>query len=128
MTNNTNQAKPAEIIYKKDGDQICAMVKGKENLATDPAGFWATEDEAKANLVAEVQKANQKSYWVKIIVCVMIDDMPHEVANAELRSEKPFTKSTIETFIEKDDFISTIKKGIEDDKKEIKTFYVICNK
>lgn len=125
---NTNQPKVAEIVYKKDGDQICAMVKGKENLAEDPAGFWATEDVAKANLVAEVQKANQKPFGVRIMVCVMIDDMPHEVANAELRSEKPFTKSQIETFIAKDEFIETIKKGVEDEKQEFKTFYVICNK
>lgn len=128
MTNNTNQPKPAEIIYKKDGDQICAMVKGKENLATDPAGFGETEELAKANLIAEVQKQNQKPYWVKIMVCVMIDDMPHELATAELRSEKPFTKSTIEMFIAKDEFIETIKKGVEDEKQELKTFYVICNK
>ena len=62
MENKEKNMTPAEIIYKKDGDQICAMVKGKENLAEDPAGFGATEDEAKASLVAEIQKQNQKPY------------------------------------------------------------------
>lgn len=128
MENKEKNMTPAEIIYKKDGDQICAMVKGKENLAEDPAGFGATEDEAKANLFQEIHKLNQKPYGVKIIVCAIIDEMPHELATAELRSSTPFTKQAIEKFIETDDFIATIKKGVEDDKLEVKTFYVICNK
>ena len=65
---------------------------------------------------------------MKIIVCAIIDEMPHELATAELRSSTPFTKQAIEKFIETDDFIATIKKGVEDDKLEVKTFYVICNK
>lgn len=126
MENTANQT-PAEVVYTQDGNQICAMIKGKENLATDPAGFGDTEEDAKNNLFIEIHKAS-KPYGVKIIIYTDIDDLPHEIAIAELRGKTPFTKAMVDKFIESDDFIATIKKGLEDDKQEIKTFYVICNK
>jgi|AntAceMinimDraft_5_1070358.scaffolds.fasta_scaffold360650_1 hypothetical protein len=71
----------------------------------------------------------QKPYGCKIMVCVVHDDLLHEVATASLRSKVPFTKQGIDSFIASSDFITTIKAGItgEDKQKEVKTIFVICN-
>lgn len=118
-----------EVVFSQDGNKICCMLKGRENLAEDPAGFGDTETEAKANLFQAIHAdEDAKPFGAKIIVCAMIDDMPHELAVAHLRSHTPFTKEAIETFIDQDWFVDTVKKGIEDDNLEVKTMYVICNK
>ena len=123
------EAPTPEVVFSHNGEKICCMIKNQENLAEDPAGFGDTEAEAKANLFQTIlAEEDEKPYGVKIIVCAIIDEMPHELATAELRSHTPFTKEAIESFIDQDGFISTVKKDIEDDKLEVKTFYVICNK
>lgn len=79
--------------------------------------------------VKELIDEDEKPYRAKIMICAMIDDMPHELGTAHLRSAKPFTKEKIEQFIESDQFIKTTKEsatGIYDG-AEIKCIYVICN-
>lgn len=120
---------PKKVIFKQDGDQICATFDDFVNLQESPAGFWKTEAEAKANLFQAIHaEEDAKPYGAKIIVCAMIDGLPHELATAQLRSHTPFTKEAIESFIDQDGFIATVKKGVEDDNLEVKTMYVICNK
>lgn len=68
-----------------------------------------------------------KPFGVKIFVCEMIDEMPHELITANLRSAKPFTKEAIEKFIESDATIADIRKTLEEEKMELKTFYIIAN-
>lgn len=124
-----NQAPEKKIIYKQDWDKICATFDDFVNLQESPAGFGDTEEEARANLFQAVHAEDDaKPYGAKIIVCAMIDDMPHELATAHLRSHTPFTKQAIESFIEQDGFVATIKKWVEEDNLEVKTMYVICNK
>lgn len=124
-----NQAPEKKIIYKQDGDKICATFDDFVNLQESPAGFGDTEAEAKASLFQAIHaEEDAKPYGAKIIICAIIDDMPHELATAQLRSHTPFTKEAIESFIDQDGFLATVKKGIEDDNLEVKTIYVICNK
>lgn len=128
--NQTPASQDAKVIYKQDGDMICATLEDFVNLQESPAGFGKTEDEAKANLFQQIHAGEDtKPFGVKIMICVMHDDMPHEIATASLRSKVPFTKQGIEKFIETDDFIKTVKDGITEDDagKEIKVIYIICN-
>lgn len=120
-----------KINYKPDGDNICATFEDFIDPMKSPCGYWKTEDEARMDLFAQ-EKAlhdNKKPYWCKIMICVMQDDMPHEIATATLRAKVPFTKQWIEKFIEDDANTKKIKQSLMDDDKsrEIKIIYVICN-
>lgn len=115
----------AEIVFTQDGDQICAMIKWKENLATDPAWFGKTNQEAQKNLVEEIN--NKKPYWVKIIIYTEFWDEKHELASVGLRSKTRFTTEQINAFIEKDEFIDTVRKWAKIEDQEIKTFYVFSD-
>lgn len=98
-----NQTPEKKVIFKQDGDKICATFDDFVNLQESPAGFGDTEAEAKANLFQAIHAdEDAKPFGAKIIVCAMIDDMPHELAVAHLRSHTPFTKEAIETFIDQD--------------------------
>lgn len=103
-----------EVVFSQDGDKVCAFIKGHENLAEDPAGFGDTEDEAKANLFQEIHNA-KKPFGVKIFICSMIDEMPHELATASLRSKVPFTKEKIDAFIASNEMTTGLQKAITDD-------------
>lgn len=79
--------------------------------------------------VKELIDEDEKPYRAKILICAVIDEMPHELGTAHLRSAKPFTKEKIDQFIESDKFIQTTKEsatGIYEG-AEIKCIYVICN-
>ena len=115
-----------EVVFSQDGDKICAFIKGHENLAEDPAGFGDTEAEAKANLFQEIHNA-KKPFGVKIFICAMENDMPHELATAHLRSKAPFTKEKIEGFIASDEFTSGLQKAIKEEGNEVSIFYMITN-
>lgn len=127
LTYNSNIMKQekAEIIFKKDWDQICAMLKWKENLATDPVWFWKTENEARKNLVEQIN--DKKPYWVRIILYTEISEERHELAMVELRSKQRFTNKIIEDFIAWDDFIKNIKENTKKVDTDVKIFYVFVN-
>lgn len=44
------------IRFVRDGSMWCAFMPGFENLQENPAGFGATQDEADADLIAEMLK------------------------------------------------------------------------
>jgi hypothetical protein len=115
-----------EVIFSQDGDKICATFKDFINLQESPAGFGDTEEEAKANLFQEVHNA-KKPFGVKIFICAIENEMPHELATAHLRSKVPFTKEKIEGFIASDEFTSGLQKAIKEEGKEVSIFYMITN-
>lgn len=117
-----------EVVFSQDGNKICCMLKGRENLAEDPAGFGDTESEAKANLFQEIHAGEDaKPYGVKIFICAIEDEMPHEIATAHLRSKVPFTKEKIESFIASNNFTTGLQKAIKEDGQEVSIFYMITN-
>ena len=120
--------KTRTITYSKDGDKICAKFNDFVDPQKSPIGFWNTEEEAKADLIKEDEKhSNEMPYWAKIMICQMIDDMPHEVLTANLRSKNPFTKEAIDKFIASDEVVQKVQEAIKENKYEIKIFYMICN-
>lgn len=52
------------IIYKKDGDKICATFEDFVNLQENPAWFWKTKEEAEKNLLRILN--NNFEVWNKI--------------------------------------------------------------
>ena len=115
-----------EVVFSQDGNKVCATFKDFINLQESPAGFGDTEAEAKANLFQEVHNA-KKPFGVKIFICAIEEDMPHELATAHLRSKVPFTKEKIEGFIASDEFTTGLQQSIKDEGKEVSIFYMIAN-
>lgn len=77
--------------------------------------------------ITEVEWKSINKFWAKIIICEMINEMPHEIMTAHLKASKPFTKELIEEFIAKEKTIENIKKVAEVENTEIKILYVIAN-
>ena len=77
--------------------------------------------------ITEVEWKAINKYWVKIIICEMINDMPHEIMTAHLKANKPFTKALLDEFISKQTTIDNIRKVAEAENTEIKIFTIIAN-
>ena len=77
--------------------------------------------------ITEVEGKKTNKFWVKIIVCEMINEMPHELLTAHLKANKPFKKELIDAFIKKEITIENIKKVAEAENVEIQIFTIICN-
>ena len=77
--------------------------------------------------IQEVGKEETNKFWAKIIICEMINGLPHEIATAHLKANKPFTKELIDEFISKQSTIDNIKKVAEAENSEIQIFTIITN-
>lgn len=80
--------------------------------------------------VKELIDQDEKPYRAKVMICAMVDDMPHELGTAQLRSSKPFTKEALEKFIEGDQFVKVTRESVpaEYGDVEVRCIYIICNK
>ena len=118
-----------EVIYTKEKEGVVATFKAEKDVTKQIFWIWKTEKDALNDLIAndKKKKAIDNKYWVKIIVCEMHDEMPHEILTASLRSKKPFSKKMIEDFIAGETTMNNIKKVANANDQEIKIIYVINN-
>lgn len=77
--------------------------------------------------ITEVEWKAINKFWAKIIICEMINDLPHEIMTAHLKANKPFTKELLDEFISRQSTIDNIKKVAEAENTEIKIFTIISN-
>lgn len=75
----------------------------------------------------QLQRPQSSQFNCNIIICVTIEDLPHEVATLELTSSKPFTKLHLDQFIQSENFQKTINDALEWDLKgmQIQVFTII---
>lgn len=121
------------IHYKQEWDQIMAHFDDFINIQESIVWFGDTEEQAKENLLKafEMEKAKPQpaQYKASVIICVMIDELPNEIATLELKSIKPFTKDHLDKFTQSESFTNTISDALQWDLKdmEIRVFVIIKN-
>lgn len=116
----------------KKGEIIDCFLENEDAFLFDYAWEHDTEvweiPKALAIIVEETKtEAPANPFGVKILIYSEIDGIRQEVLTAHLRGTKPFTAEMVDAFINWDQMLATIRKGMENDSIEMKVFWLISN-
>ncbi len=125
MENAPEQANVVTTWNETPASEVIAGAEVTANASTNDSEALSTMHSM--IVPQEDKEASQKPYGVKVMICAMIDELPHELATVSMRASVPFTKKVIDDFISSDGFIDELKKAITEDENEVAIFYMICN-